>query len=291
MTTDVRDALTDLVQRAVDEAIADHEGTRGRVDRIVPPGSIPALEAWPSPSPEARQRGQAVVCRAVAVIEALDPQVRGDVVYTGLNELPEVGYAFKTCTDGDELALAPLLTHCLSAEAGHLLAVLTAYRFTPVIAQRKTEYGAVDLFAPDIRAMLAYRVNSLALVESNLWFLARLTDSEIVPPYAVRYDLARFMWDRRQPGHTLCLRCGSHVHYRKPARSGTHRQGRCRPCSRGRPDAWPAHAIEPDRRGTWWLSCQAQGCPNTFIGRAHQLRCPQCRLDRITPSQRKPLAQ
>jgi hypothetical protein len=291
MTRDVRDALTDLVQQAVEQAMADPESAAARVDRIVPPGSIPALEGWPTPSPHARQHAQTVVCRAVAAIEAFDPQLQGEVIYTGLAELPEVGYSFKTCTDSEELALAPLLTHCLSAKAGHLLAVLIAYRFTPSIARRKTQDGEVDLFKPAIRTKLAHRANSLALVESNLWFLATLADPEIVPPYAVRYDLARFTWDRRQPGHILCLRCGTHLHYHRPARLGTHREGRCRPCSRGRPDTWPTHAIEPHTRGTWWLHCQTQNCPNTYAGRANQHRCPQCRLDNTTPSQRKPLAK
>jgi len=275
MTGDIRDDFTDLVQQAVEEAIAQPETAAARIDRIVPPGSIPDLEGWPTPSPHARQRAQAVVCLAVTAIEALDPRLKGDIFYTGLAELPEVDYSFKTCTNGEDLALAPLVTHCLSERAGHLLAVLTAYRFNPLIARHKTQDGEVDLFRPEIRTMLAHRVNCLALVESNLWFLASLEDSDIVPPYAVRYDLARFMWDRRQPGHILCLRCGCHVHYRRDARLGTPREGRCRPCSRGRPDDWPTHAIEPDSRGTWWLHCQTQDCPNTFAGRAHQLGCPQ----------------
>jgi hypothetical protein len=291
VTRDIRDALTDLVQQAVEEAVTDPENAAARLDRIARPGSIPALKSWPAPSQTARHRAQTAVCKAVSAIEALDPQTRGNIVYTQLRELPEVGYDFKTCTDDEELALAPLLTHCLSPQAGLYLAVLTAYRFTPVIAEHTTDDGKVNLFAPDVRASLARRANRLALVESNLWYLAALGNHEILAPYAVRYDLARYAWDQKQPGHILCLRCATHVHYQRHSRPKTHRDGRCRPCSRGRPDAWPPHATEPDRRGTWWLHCQTPGCHHTFIGRADQLRCPHCRLNKTTASQRKPLTQ
>jgi hypothetical protein len=291
MTRDIRDGLTDLIQRAVEQAIVDPEGAAARVDRIVPPAAVPALEGWPTPSRDARKRGQMVVCHAVSAIEALSPQVRGDVVYTELAELPNVGYEFKPCTDREDLALAPLLTHCLSARAGLHLAVLTSYRFSPVIARHKTDFYEVDLFASDVRASLARRANSLALLESHLWFIATLGDPEIIPPYAVRFDLARYTWDRNQPGHILCLRCAAHVHYRRKPRPGTPRDGRCRPCSRGRPNTWPTHAIEPDRRGTWWLHCQTPGCSTAFTGRADQLRCPHCRLDTTTRSKRTPLPQ
>jgi hypothetical protein len=270
-------------------------GDRGSRPRSRPrrsdrsPRSIPGLESWPTPPRAARKRAQTEVCRAVSVIEALDSGVRGDRVLTQLAELPDVGYSFKPCTDGDELAVAPLLTHCLSDEAGFHLAVLTAYRFIPVIARKKTENGEVDLFAPDVRASLANRANNLALVESNLWFLASLGDADIVTPYAVRYDLAHYAWDPQQPGHILCLRCASHTHYRRQRRAETPRDGRCRHCSRGRPDDWPTHATEPHTRGTWWLRCQTPDCPNTYVGRANQLRCPHCRLNRTTPAQRKQL--
>jgi hypothetical protein len=97
------------------------------------------------------------------------------------------------------------------------------------------------------------------------------------------------MWDPNQPGHILCLRCGSHVHYRRRARRGTIRQGRCRMCSRGMPEHWPAHATEPETQGLWWLRCQTERCSQTFIGRADRLRCTQCRLDRYAATRRRPL--
>jgi len=291
MTRDVRQELSDLVQQAIEEAIADPEVAPARVDRLLPPGSVPALEGWPSPSLHARVRAQIIVCHAVATIEALDPEVRRDVVYTGLNELPQVGYSFKSCSDGDDLVPAPLVVHCLAAEAGHVLAKLIAHRFTPVYARPEPDDQEGHLLAGDVRRAIARRLNSLVLVESNLWYLASLGDTDLVVPYAVRYDLARFMWDREQPGHVLCLRCGSHVHYRRPARYGTPRHARCRPCSRGNPDAWPSHASEPHTRGTWWLRCQAQDCTHIFVGRADQLRCPHCRLDTTTLSRRKPLVR
>jgi hypothetical protein len=290
MAVDRRDLVTGWVQQAVEEAIADMENVAARMDSIVPPGSIPLLSGWPEPSWAARKRAQEVVCQAVSSIQALEPQLRGDVVYTELRELPEVEYSFATCSEDQQLSLAPLITDCLSGRAGNLLIVLLAYRYTPTIARFPFKTGCkVDLFADDIREALARRANALLLLESNLWYLASLGGFNGVAPYAVRYDLARHMWDANQPGHVLCLRCGSHVHYRRLARPGVQRHGRCRPCSRGAPDAWPAHATEPETQGLWWLRCQTEGCSQPFIGRADQLRCTQCRLDRNAATRRRPL--
>jgi hypothetical protein len=301
MIVDIRDSLTDLVQRAIDEAIAYPDRAAARIDRLLPPGSVPAVEGWPSPSLHARVRAQIIVCDALSALEALDPRLRGDVVYTELRELPEVGYEFKPCAEIDELDLAPLISHCLSAEAGRVLATLAAYRFTPTLVRKaenededkEEEEGEgkdADLLQGRVRRGISRRLNAFALVESNLWYLASLGDPDIVVPYAVRYDLARLLWDRQQPGHIFCLRCGEHVHYKHPARARNPRKARCRPCSRGEPDAWPANAIEPHTRGTWWRLCRAECCIHVYIGRTDQFRCPHCRLDTTTPSRRKPLA-
>ena len=289
MTIDIRDQITDLVQQAVEEAIADPEGAAERVEQLLPSGSVPPVAGWPAPSAHARRRAQGVVCHAVAVVQALERKARGDVVYTQLRELPEVEYAFKPCTQDHELALAPLLTYCLSDHAGLVLATLTGYRFAPVFIRNKGQDDEVDLFEGKVRRGLSRRLNAFALVESHLWFLAGLGDPNLVVPYAVRYDLARFLWDRQQAGHLLCLRCGDHHHYKHPEHADKPRTGRCRPCSRGKPDAWPAHALEPHTRGKWWLLCRAEACSRTYIARADKLRCPNCRLDKTTPSHRRPL--
>jgi hypothetical protein len=89
------------------------------------------------------------------------------------------------------------------------------------------------------------------------------------------------------PAEMLCLRCGALV---IPQRT-TKRTPTCNHCAKEDPRArlWPNHAIMPNRRGTWWLRCQAQGCARVFDGRRHALRCPLCKPAAVAASRRRPL--
>jgi hypothetical protein len=159
---------------------------------------------------------------------------------------------------------------------------LTAYVFSP---------HSRELFDGEIGRRMIRRLNALATVEINLWGFAAQAGHTEPPPYACRYDLAGWLWHPAIPGHILCLRCGDEVLYLRRGRTGLvsdrgSRTARCRACSRGREHDWPAHAVEPYRRGTWLLRCTTAGCTELFVGRRQAKHCEHHRLNRLTLSMR-----
>jgi hypothetical protein len=134
------------------------------------------------------------------------------------------------------------------------------------------------------------RLNAYLVLESNLWWLAEVGGYPHPPPYAVRYEAARWLWSPDIKGVVFCLRCGKTRLYERAARNEEterQRRARCVGCSRGTPDQrWPQNAIAPASRGTWVLSCSTQGCSTLFVGRADTKHCPTHRLNRLTRTER-----
>jgi hypothetical protein len=132
-------------------------------------------------------------------------------------------------------------------------------------------------------------------LELRLWWFAAEGGHPNPPPYPVRFDVARWLWNPSIAGAIFCLRCGEELRYARRGRtraSGTDeepiriRTARCRSCSRGREDDWPDHAVEPYRRGTWLLRCATPGCDQLFSGRRQSRHCEHHRLSRLTPGKR-----
>jgi hypothetical protein len=283
---DIRDIRTDLVQALVDTA-RDDPASQEKISRhlfddlpVSPPG------AWRAPTPEDRARA-GIECRAAA--EAARTQLHTlDTrhLYTELRELPEVRVEWHPLRRGEAIPPAPLVLALIEPAAWRVLTTLAAYAFT-----RHTR----DLFDEDVRRGLLRRLNAFALLEINLWWFASDAGYSNPPPYAVRYDLARWLWDPSLDGVIFCLRCGNMVHYRRrgrvhgsadDARDPAVRVGRCRACSRGREDDWPEHALEPYKRGTWLLRCGYPDCAQPFVGPRQAKHCEQHHTNRLTPSAR-----
>jgi hypothetical protein len=121
----------------------------------------------------------------------------------------------------------------------------------------------------------------------NLWWFAANGGYAGPPPYAVRYDLARWLWHPSITGTIFCIRCGDELRYERRARPEA-RTARCRRCSRGPANDWPPHAVEPHCRGTWLLRCTHDGCSDIFVGRRQAQHCRRHRLNRLTSSMRRP---
>jgi hypothetical protein len=144
-----------------------------------------------------------------------------------------------------------------------------------------------------IRENLSLRLSELIVEEHRLWDLASAYGGPSPRiPYAFAFRAFEWFWAPRVhaggvPTPTVCLRCGSLMVPRRVIASPP----RCAACAKESPAArvWPAHALSPAERGTWWLRCQAKNCANAFVAHAQARRCADCRSSSTTPSQRRPL--
>lgn len=139
-------------------------------------------------------------------------------------------------------------------------------------------------------APLYRSLSALLIVEDYLWqFAAASGGPSPRMPYALRFQALQRLWSSdvsspRQPVPTLCLRCGdAWVPLRAIAAPP-----RCRGCAKEPAHArqWPPHAVAPDNRSAWWLSCQAAECSDVFRGPRQARYCPAHRLSNITPGRR-----
>lgn len=190
---------------------------------------------------------------------------------------------------------APLIYECLDNDTRHELVVLIALLYSPK-TRAKTDDGRlddelasylVDPTSPHQRLSLMKRLNGYLELEGNLWRLAKEGGFPDPPPYAVRYETARWLWSPAVSGSAFCLRCGMELWFKRAERREGARTLRCGPCSRGLPSDWPAHALAPHDRGTWWIACQHQGCGNAFIGYAQARFCPKHRASLLTRTRRR----
>jgi hypothetical protein len=273
-----------LIQALVDRAFDDPRSRRKigrslfRSDRIGRP-----VGDWRPPTPADLQRANAQ--SAVAALAARS-FVRAQGVrhlYTSLRELPRLRVGWEPLRPAPAIPPAPLVYIFCGFEAARPITTLIAY-----LDAWDKQLGWDD----QVRAGMLRRLNAFAQVELNLWWFAANGGYVDPSPYAVRYSLASLLWHPSIPGAIFCLRCGDELHYQRRARSrpgtedATARTARCRACSRGREDAWPDHALEPYRRGTWLLRCDRQGCDQIFVGRRQARYCKHHRLSRLTPSAR-----
>jgi hypothetical protein len=144
-----------------------------------------------------------------------------------------------------------------------------------------------------VRSQLRTARTQFLLIETSLWDLAaRHGGPAPFMPYALRFAAIEWWWapeaHRAQTAVSLCLRCGSiYVPGRLP-RSALPLCSNCRRTGEKDLRQWPAHAIAPAERSTWWLRCAASGCTNLFLAHRQARRCPHCRLELITPTRRHP---
>jgi hypothetical protein len=121
------------------------------------------------------------------------------------------------------------------------------------------------------------------LTEHDLW--VRIAGEERVP-YPFVHDAVRILRrDAAKAGNaSLCARCGAALYTRVRGAPAV----RCETCAKEPPAAreWPVHAVMPHDKGEWWLTCQAAGCTNAFIGPRQARRCSSCRLAKVTPRKR-----
>jgi hypothetical protein len=246
-----------------------------------PPGG------WPEPTTASRERAYRECWRA-AVAARVAIATLGRTLNTGLPKLGNMTVSWRPRRPEEGVQPAPLV-HCLLDEGALFLKrELTAFAYTP--GTRILFEGDED----DVWRALLCRLNGFAYVEASLWWYASEGGYPHLPPYAVRYDLANWLWHPSLSGDSIIfwLRCGREALYHRRERQrtdGEHaRNARCRACTRGRPDDWPKHALEPYERGTWLLHCSHPGCNNRFVGRRQAQRCPRHRLNRITLGARRP---
>jgi hypothetical protein len=181
----------------------------------------------------------------------------------------------------------PLMCIGLGADFG--IPLLGACSTDTMFALSRMRIAAEDGSFEQVREDLSIRLTHLIAVEHVLWELAaKYGGLSPTLPYASRYRALEWLWtpdaSKDRNGVALCIRCGTIILRKLAPRVDP----RCRWCAKEPPAArdWPAHAIAPAERGTWWLRCQADGCNKAFAGRAQAHRCPNCRTARITPSGR-----
>jgi hypothetical protein len=142
------------------------------------------------------------------------------------------------------------------------------------------------LFDDDVRRNQLQRLNAFAALEVNLWWFATPGGHPDPPPYAVRYDLARWLWNPSISGVIFCIRCGTELRYERSERGEASRTARCRACSRGREDDWPDNSLELHEQGTWLLHCEHPTCHRLFAGRRQARYCSDHKPNRTTLSRR-----
>jgi hypothetical protein len=283
---DPRDTRTDALQALVDRAIDDADA-RPRVAQLLfsdqPVGPPPAQ--WPAPRADAEEQARSRCLAAASAARSTLRKHRITALTSTLREFPEVTVAWDALRPDQPLPPAPLV-HCLVAsEAVRLMATLAAYRFA-----KHTR----DLWNAEVEKQLIRRLNAFADLEIRLWSIAAGGGHREPPPYTVRYNLARWLWDPSVAGCLFCMRCGDELRYvrtertygRRRARNQFRRTMRCRHCSRGRESAWPTGVLEPYGRGTWLRKCGFAGCTDLFVGRADAHYCRRHRLNRLSPRRR-----
>lgn len=288
----IRDTRVLLIDDFIDGAVRDPTKAGGVAAKLHLSKLDPQLPGWRAPDPAFRRRAQQVVAQAAAAVHVGARMLGMPSLATEFRDIPEFRLEVRTTDPEAKPVPAPLVFACLEHRARYELTRLGAPYFTRHIAdyQDRDDTGegySVDLFDADVRRRLMRHLNAFAFLEINLWWLAREGGLTVPVPYPVRYDVARYLWSRESSGHIFCLRCGSEVHFKRAPREGISRVGRCLRCSRGRPEAWPEHALEPYERATWWLKCQFPGCDRAFVGRAQARHCPAHRTSRLASSGRR----
>lgn len=236
-----------------------------------PPGN------WPPPSEPSRVRANA---ESQAAARAACRHIRALGIKhfsTTLRDLPRVRVAWQPLRSEQAVPPAPLVYSLIATDGWRVLVTLAAYAF-PRRMRR--------IFNEDIQRQQFRRLNVFAALEVELWRLAGLAGYALPPPYAVRYDLARWLWHPSVTGVIFCLRCGDELRYERRQRGDAERVGRCRACSRGGEDDWPVNAVEPHRRGTWLMRCAHPACQELFVGSRQRHWCDRHRLNRLTLSKR-----
>ena len=94
-------------------------------------------------------------------------------LYTALGALPNVRPEFTAIDTTMEIPPAPLLHSCVDNRAGYQLLILAMYHFSSLTREE---------FDEDIRRSLMRRLNAFAVLEINLWALARNASFEEPPP-------------------------------------------------------------------------------------------------------------
>jgi len=294
--TNLRELPERVIQLVLEKAAAGEPEVVRKGAGILGLREVASLPGWPEPDRRMKPLSDRTVARARAHVLRGAKSVGLPSVYTGFKRNREARFKL---SEGPAPDFAPLLTTCLDAALSQALAEAIAHVHSPLTRKRKHrvagEVVRIDLYPGDDGRALLEKANQFLLTEISLWLLARDGGFEGATPYAVRYEAARYLWSPRIAGSAFCLRCGEPIHYRRASRTAPGAEARpapvCAACIRGGSLDWPAHAIVPEVRGTWWLRCLAQGCTNAFIGRAQARRCPTCRLSRRAAGNRTPLDQ
>jgi hypothetical protein len=288
---DRRDERSEAIQEIVKRALGvDPEVNPTELEPLLPPGSIPPLTGWPSPTVESQHLARLAVTDARSYVPRAAKLLGLERLASRSRRVPAPRLEFGSDAAPSQIVFwAPLIYECLEDDAKYELGVLALLLYSPK-TRALTNEGPLDdelasLFGN--RASLTRRLNGYLELEANLWWLAREGGFRDPPPYAVRYESARWLWSPDISGLAFCLRCGAERSFRRAKREGSSRTLRCVACSRGAPSDWPAHAIAPHDHGRWWLVCQRVGCANAFVGRRHAMHCPEHRSARLTASRRK----
>jgi hypothetical protein len=258
--------------------------------RLIEPPELAPLSGWPEPDRRMKSLSNRTVAHARSGVRRGADKLGLPPVYTGFAPYPEARFEF---SEGAAPDFAPLLSTCLDAALFNGLAQIITHLHSPRTRkhERRVDGDAVstDLYPGEDGRALLERANRLLLTEIKLWWLAGEGGFVGAAPYRVRYEAARYLWSPQIAGCAFCLRCGDQILYLRAARAGGRSAPICARCVRGGSLEWPAHAVAPAERGTWWLRCLAQGCTNAFVGRAQARRCPACRTSRRAISKRTPL--
>jgi hypothetical protein len=158
--------------------------------------------------------------------------------------------------------------------------------------------GRLEKNLSDQHAYHTRQAAKLILWEQLLWHIAADHGGPCSRiPYAAAFRALEWFW---QPSvheagdfEIPCLRCGEVI---RPLRRPKDFP-QCEHCTKNSNlrKTWPAHAVAPLARGTWFLRCQARvtnDCTTWYFGSKHRLRCYTCpKTSDVSPRKRTPLRQ
>jgi hypothetical protein len=279
---DIRDERTDHIHAFIEAGIYAPEKAEAINHSLgLAP---PPVAGWPQPTDQARHIAKH------AIREAL-PSIARAAHQSGIPSLFWAANQASARTPGSLLYCAPLTGELEAPKTLHELSELLAYAWSRHTSSLFRTPGADNLDDAEgtretVGVNLLRRLNKHLAREAYLWRLARMGGFSEPPPYAVRYEAARWLWTPAIPAVAFCLRCGCDLDFERAVRTGATRDLRCQRCARGKPNAWPTNAIAPAEAGTWWLRCHAQDCSRWFVGPTQARRCSRCKLSRTTPRKR-----
>lgn len=256
--------------------------------KLLGPETDPSLDGWRHPDKRMVLAAVDPIIDSFMAIRAGGPVS----IPTGFTDHPSTRLVFKE-PKASESMIAPLTMLCTDAcqreglwaflEEAH--SPFTRRQLPDATAEKHEIFGGDAYYASGLRDLMA-RLNQFLAFEAKLWSIARERGFDGTVPYPVRYYAAAYLWSPLIAGHAFCLRCGNLISYKKAGRPGKRTAPVCDRCLQSGIGEWPAHALMPESRGKWSLTCQRPQCASPFVGAGQARFCPEHRSNRLTQTKR-----